>query len=59
MRAFILRQVEIEFHVQRRQPFLTLFGAYALLNEQITAMNVAFALCVVTVVVLGKHTRAK
>jgi drug/metabolite transporter (DMT)-like permease len=45
--------------VQLLQPFLTLFGAYALLNEQITAMNVAFALCVVTVVVLGKHTRAK
>ena len=45
--------------VQLLQPFLTLLGAYALLDEQITAMNVGFALCVVTVVVLGKRTRAK
>ena len=45
--------------VQLLQPFLTLLGAYALLDEHITAMNVVFALCVVTVVVLGKRTRAK
>ena len=45
--------------VQLLQPFLTLLGAYALLNEPITAMNVGFAVCVLAVVVLGKRTRAK
>jgi drug/metabolite transporter (DMT)-like permease len=45
--------------VQLLQPFLTLAGAYVLLGEKITAMNVGFALCVLAVVVLGKRTRAK
>lgn len=45
--------------VQLLQPFLTLVGAYFLLEEQITAMNIGFALCVLAVVVLGKRTRAK
>jgi drug/metabolite transporter (DMT)-like permease len=45
--------------VQLLQPFLTLLGAYALLDEPITAMNVGFAVCVLAVVVLGKRTRAK
>jgi drug/metabolite transporter (DMT)-like permease len=45
--------------VQLLQPFLTLLGAYALLDEHITAMNVGFAVCVLAVVVLGKRTRAK
>jgi drug/metabolite transporter (DMT)-like permease len=45
--------------VQLLQPFSTLLGAYALLDEHITAMNVGFAVCVLAVVVLGKRTRAK
>ncbi len=45
--------------VQLLQPFLTLVGAYFLLDEQITVMNIGFALCVLAVVVLGKKTRAK
>jgi drug/metabolite transporter (DMT)-like permease len=45
--------------VQLLQPFLTLAGAYFLLGEPITAMNVGFALSVLAVVVLGKKTRAK
>ena len=45
--------------VQLLQPFLTLFGAYLLLDEEITAMNVAFAVGVFAVVVVGKRTRAK
>ena len=45
--------------VQLLQPFLTLAGAYFLLDEQITAMNVGFALSVLVVVVLGKKTKAK
>ena len=45
--------------VQLLQPFLTLVGAYALLAEPITVMNVGFALCVLAVVMLGKRTRAK
>ena len=45
--------------VQLLQPFLTLIGAYFLLNEEITAMNIGFALCVLAVVVLGKRTKAK
>lgn len=44
--------------VQLLQPFLTLIGAYFLLDEKITTMNVAFALAVLAVVVLGKKTRA-
>ena len=45
--------------VQLLQPFLTLIGAYFLLNEEITAMNIGFAFCVLAVVVLGKRTKAK
>jgi drug/metabolite transporter (DMT)-like permease len=45
--------------VQLLQPFFTLIGAYFLLQEPITAMNIGFALCVLAVVVLGKKTRAK
>ena len=45
--------------VQLLQPFLTLVGAYWLLGEPITAMNVGFAVSVLAVVVLGKKTRAK
>jgi drug/metabolite transporter (DMT)-like permease len=45
--------------VQLLQPFLTLVGAYVLLNEPITAMNVGFALCVLAVVIVGMRTRAK
>jgi drug/metabolite transporter (DMT)-like permease len=45
--------------VQLLQPFLTLIGAYFLLNEEITAINIGFALCVLAVVVLGKKTKAK
>ena len=45
--------------VQLLQPFLTLVGAYFLLGEPITAMNVGFAVSVLAVVVLGKKTRAK
>ena len=45
--------------VQLLQPFLTLAGAYFLLDEQITAMNVGFAVSVLVVVVLGKKTKAK
>ncbi len=45
--------------VQLLQPFLTLIGAYFLLNEEITAMNIGFAFCVLAVVVLGKKTKAK
>jgi drug/metabolite transporter (DMT)-like permease len=45
--------------VQLLQPFLTLIGAYFLLSEEITAMNIGFAFCVLAVVVLGKKTKAK
>ena len=45
--------------VQLLQPFLTLIGAYFLLNEEITAMNIGFAFFVLAVVVLGKKTKAK
>ena len=45
--------------VQLLQPFLTLVAAYFLLGETITLMNMAFALCVLVVVVWGKKTRAK
>lgn len=45
--------------VQLLQPFFTLLGAYVLLSEPITLMNIGFALCVLAVVVLGKKTRAK
>jgi drug/metabolite transporter (DMT)-like permease len=45
--------------VQLLQPFLTLVGAYFLLGEPITAMNVGFAMSVLAVVVLGKKTRSK
>ena len=45
--------------VQLLQPFLTFIGAYFLLNEEITAMNIGFAFCVLAVVVLGKRTKAK
>ena len=45
--------------VQLLQPFLTLIGAYFLSNEEITAMNIGFAFCVLAVVVLGKRTKAK
>jgi len=45
--------------VQLLQPFLTLIGAYFLLNEEITAMKIGFAFCVLAVVVLGKRTKAK
>ena len=45
--------------VQLLQPFLTLIGAYFLLSEEITAMNIGFAFCVLAVVVLGKRTKAK
>ena len=45
--------------VQLLQPFFTLVGAYFLLDEPITLMNIGFALCVLAVVVLGKKTRVK
>jgi len=45
--------------VQLLQPFLTLVGAYFLLDEEITVLNIGFALCVLAVVVLGKRTKAK
>lgn len=45
--------------VQLLQPFLTLIGAYFLLNEPITAMNVGFALCVLFVVIVGRRVRAR
>jgi drug/metabolite transporter (DMT)-like permease len=45
--------------VQLLQPFFTLIGAYFLLQEPITALNIGFALCVLAVVVLGKKTRAR
>ena len=44
--------------VQLIQPFLTLTGAYFLLNEEITAINIG-VFCVLAVVVLGKRTKAK
>jgi len=44
--------------VQLTQPFLTLTGAYFLLNEEITAINIG-VFCVLAVVVLGKRTKAK
>jgi hypothetical protein len=34
-------------------------NANFLLNEEITAINIGFALCVLAVVVLGKKTKAK
>lgn len=43
--------------VQLIQPFLTLLGAYVLLSEPITALNVLFALAVLVVVVLGRKTK--
>jgi len=36
-----------------------LIGAYFLLSEEITTMNIGFAFCVLAVVVLGKKTKAK
>lgn len=45
--------------VQLLQPFFTLVGAFFLLAEPITAMNVLFALAVLLVVFLGRLTRAK
>jgi drug/metabolite transporter (DMT)-like permease len=45
--------------VQLFQPFLTLIGAYFLLDESITMTNVVFAFGVLAVVVMGKKTRAK
>lgn len=45
--------------VQLLQPFLTLIGAYMLLDEAITATNIAFAVGVLAVVLVGKKTRAK
>ena len=45
--------------VQLLQTFFTLVGAYFLLDEPITLMNIGFAPCVLAVVVLGKKTRVK
>ena len=42
--------------VQLLQPFLSLFGAYAVLGEPITMVNVLFASAVLLTVVLGKRT---
>lgn len=42
--------------VQLLQPFLTLIGAYFLLGEPITLLNVAFAIAVLVVVLIGRKT---
>lgn len=45
--------------VQLLQPFLTLFGAYYLLNEPITLLNILFAIAVLAVVLIGKQTKIR
>jgi drug/metabolite transporter (DMT)-like permease len=42
--------------VQLLQPFLTLIGAYFLLGESITLLNVVFAIAVLVVVLIGRKT---
>jgi drug/metabolite transporter (DMT)-like permease len=42
--------------VQLLQPFLTLIGAYFLLGEPITLLNVVFAIAVLVVVLIGRKT---
>ena len=43
--------------VQLLQPFLTLIGAYFLLGESITLLNVVFAIAVMVVVLIGRNTK--
>lgn len=43
--------------VQLLQPFLTLIGAYFLLGEPITLLNIVFAIGVLVVVLIGRKTK--
>lgn len=43
--------------VQLLQPFLTLIGAYLLLDEPITLINIFFALAVLVVILIGRQTK--
>jgi drug/metabolite transporter (DMT)-like permease len=43
--------------VQLLQPFLTLIGAYFLLGEPITLLNIVFAIGVLAMVLIGKSTK--
>lgn len=43
--------------VQLLQPFLTLIGAYLLLGEPITLLNMVFAIAVLVVVLIGRKTK--
>lgn len=45
--------------VQLLQPFLTLIGAYYLLNEPITLLNIVFAIAVLAVVLIGRKTKIR
>jgi drug/metabolite transporter (DMT)-like permease len=45
--------------VQLLQPFLTLIGAYFLLEEPITLLNVIFAIAVLGAVLIGRKTSIK
>lgn len=45
--------------VQLLQPFLTLIGAYCLLGEPITLLNIIFAIAVLAVVLIGKQTKIR
>jgi drug/metabolite transporter (DMT)-like permease len=45
--------------VQLLQPFLTLIGAYLLLGEPITLLNMVFAIAVLVVVLIGRKTKIR
>ena len=45
--------------VQLLQPFMTLIGAYFLLGEAITLLNIGFCLAVLGVVLIGRNTKVQ
>lgn len=45
--------------VQLLQPFLTLIGAYLLLGEPVTFLNMVFALAVLVVVLIGRKAEIR
>lgn len=58
-RGFALGGVARVGQVQLLQPFLTLIGAYCLLGEPITLLNIIFAIAVLAVVLIGKQTKIR
>ena len=45
--------------VQLLQPFLTLIGAYLLLGEPVTLLNMVFAFAVLVVVLIGRKAEIR